>query len=291
MVIKEINTNRIASKRGFWLWVALSALVAINIAIFWQMKNFAHAGMSVLYWSAVYSLLWDRRREIVLKTDFFSCIFGVVLIVTTLVISSHIPTTKESHIHSVSPFFFSLGLALIASGFSGLKQFWRELLIIFFLGIPRVIFNLFTDISPLTAKAASFILYYMGFEVSRDGVYISLPQGTVKVYEGCSGIESVTYVLGLSVICLVMFPIKKRYTYFVPVVAILIGFFVNALRVALMAILVAYGNREAFVYWHEGDGSLIFGMIAVGLFGGFYWLLLSGKDRKNSSFTPDDSFF
>lgn len=283
--------RRLASQRGFWLWVALSALVAVNIAIFWQMKNIAHAGMSWLYWLAVYSLLWDRRKGIVLKTDLFSCLVGIALIIPTLFIHSHIPLTKESHIHSVSPFFFSLGLALIASGFSGLRQFWRELLIIFFLGIPRVILNLFTDISPLTAAAASFILYYLGFEVSRDGVYINLPQGTVKVYQGCSGIESVTYLLGLSVICLVMFPIQKRYTYLVPVVAILIGFLVNAFRVALMAILVSYGNREAFVYWHEGDGSLIFGMIAVALFGGFYWLLLTQQDKKHSFFSSDDSFF
>lgn len=298
MEINGIKLDELTKNKGFWLWVALSALVAINLTIFTKMNNIAHAGMSGLYWLAVYSLLWDRRQELTLKSKLLPCIIGGVLIAWTLFVSRSIPTEKENNLLSIVPFVFSCGLALIASGFNGFKQFRGELLIIFFLGVPRVILNTFTDISPLTAKVSSFILHYMGFQVFLDGVFIHLPEGSVKVYEGCSGIESVTYVLGLSVICLIMFPIVKKLSYIVPLIAILIGFFINAFRVVLMAILVGIGEKEAFLYWHEGDGSLIFGMIAVSVFAGFYWLLMNYSDNlqqnvktNNSKIGTLDSFF
>jgi len=43
-----------------------------------------------------------------------------------------------------------------------------------------------------------------------------------------------------------------------PIVAVLVAFVVNGVRVALMAILVAYSSQEAFEYWHTGTGSEIF---------------------------------
>jgi exosortase/archaeosortase family protein len=52
---------------------------------------------------------------------------------------------------------------------------------------------------------------------------------------------------------------------------VLLGFIVNGIRVALMAILVASSNKSAFTYWHGGDGSLIFAIISMVLFGIFCW--------------------
>jgi cyanoexosortase A len=291
MNIKKIEATELIKNYGFWMWVLLSALVVINITIFFKMDNVAHAGMSGLFWLAIYSLLWDKRHELKFKSDLFPTLLGILLIGWTLFISKSIPTEKEDNLLSIAPFIFSLGVSLIASGFLGLKQFKPELLIIFFLGIPRVILQTFSDISPLTAKISSFFLHYLGFQVFLDGIFIHLPKGTVKVYEGCSGIESVTYVLGLSVICLIMFPIPKKLQILVPFIAILTGFFVNVIRVVLMSILVDMGEKKAFLYWHEGEGSLVFGMIAVIIFGGFYWLLMNQGDKNSIPSYKEDNFF
>ncbi len=266
---------------SFWLVAIAAGLVAINLTLFLKMGNVAHAGMSSLFWLAIASMLWDKRHELKLESSLLPSLLGALLIAWVLFISRSIPAEKENHLLSIAPFVFTFGLSLIASGFQGLKQFQGELMIVFFLGVPRVLLQLLLDISPLTAKVSSFILHYLGFKVILEGVYIYLPQGSVKVYEGCSGIESITYVLGLSIICLIMFPIKKSERLLVPLVAVAIGFFVNAFRVVLMAILVNMNQKEAFIYWHEGDGSLIFGMIAVMIFGLFYWLLLSRTDDKS----------
>lgn len=288
---EKINPQVLIKSYGFWMWVILSALVIINLTIFWKMDDIAHAGMSGLFWLAVYSLLWDRRQELKFKSELWATLLGVLLIGWTLFVSRSIPTGKENSLLSIAPFIFSVGVSLIASGFFGLKQFKGELLIIFFLGIPRVILQFLLDISPLTAKVSSFFLHYLGFQVFLDGVFIHLPEGTVKVYEGCSGIESVTYVLGLSVICLIMFPIAKKFQIFVPFIAIFVGFMVNTVRVVLMSILVDMGENKAFLYWHEGDGSLVFGLIAVMIFGGFYWLLMNQSERNYVASYKKDNFF
>ena len=56
--------------------------------------------------------------------------------------------------------------------------------------------------------------------------------------------------------------------------AIIIGFTINGVRVALMAILVSSYNQEAFKYWHIGNGSLIFSTITVLTFGLYSHFLL-----------------
>lgn len=276
----NLSPQKLFKTSHFWLAVIFSGLVAINLTLFYKMDNIAHAGMSALFWLGIYSLLWDRRNELKLESSLLPSLLGFILVAWVLFISRTIPTEKENHLLSIAPFVFGVGLSLIASGFQGLKQFKGELIILFFLGVPRVLLWLLLDLSPFTAKVSSFILHYLGFNVLLKGIYIYLPQGSVKVYEGCSGIESVCYVLGLSVLCLVMFPIQKKFQYYVPFVAIIIGFLVNAFRVVLMAILINMNNQEGFIYWHEGEGSLIFGMIAVITFATFYWFLMGKTETK-----------
>jgi exosortase/archaeosortase family protein len=67
----------------------------------------------------------------------------------------------------------------------------------------------------------------------------------------------------------------------VPLVAIISAFVVNAARVALLAVLVSLSQPEAFKYWHEGSGSVIFSMIAVFIFGLFCWFAILKDQPPN----------
>ncbi|NJK28428.1 MAG: cyanoexosortase A, partial [Coleofasciculaceae cyanobacterium SM2_3_26] len=42
-------------------------------------------------------------------------------------------------------------------------------------------------------------------------------------------------------------------------------------------------KKEAFDYWHEGDGSRFFGAIAVFMFGFFYMFLLRQEQESGES--------
>jgi len=90
-----------------------------------------------------------------------------------------------------------------------------------------------------------------------------------------------THLLGLAVLYLVMFPTDWTRKVLVPVVAVSLAFVVNGFRVALMAVLAASSNLEAFEYWHTGSGSAIFSMISVFLFGLFCLFLLRQEEPAN----------
>ncbi len=272
-------THLISKSFPFWLLGLATALVVFFLTQTWKSGDIAHLGMSVLFLLPVASLLWEKRHRLNLKSRALSKAIGALLITLALFTSTSL---TDGHFLRIFPFISGLGLSLFVSGFKRLKQYWKELLILFFLGVPSVLLSSpLTDISPVTAKFSAFLLRYSGFKVSVQGVYLLLPTGGVKVYAACSGMETITYLLGLTVVFLVMFPIKRNNTILVLIVAIILGFIINGVRVALMAVLVASSNPQAFKYWHEGDGSLIFGMIAVLLLGLFCLFLIRQEKPEN----------
>ncbi len=262
----------------FLLVAVAAALVAIYMTLLSKAGDTAHLGMSGLFWLAIGSLIWEKRHKLILESSILPSLVGILLIAIVLWQAA---VVNVGHFLRISPLISAVAVGLLASGFKGLKQYWGEFAILFFLGVPSVMASFLADISPITAKFSAFLLWYSGFEVQLRDVYVILPTGSVKVYAACSGMEAMTYVLGLSVICLVMFPIGRSKQIIAPIVAIAIGFVVNAIRVAVLAILAAHQNQAAFDYWHEGEGSLIFGMIAVGIFGLFYFFLMHLEESRN----------
>jgi cyanoexosortase A len=255
----------------FWLLGIAAGLIAIHLTLTYRTDKTNLLGNSILFWVAVSSLVWNKRQTLKLESGIFASCLGAAILALVLLKSTSLP---DGYFLLLSPLMSALGLALIASGFQGLKQYWQELTALGFLGLPQVLLSVLVDPSLLTAQFAAFTLWYSGFNVSRSGVNIHLPTGHVEVYPGCSGIESMAQLLSLAGLFLIMFPIKGFKTLFVPILAVLIAFVVNGVRVALMALLVASSKQEAFNYWHTGDGSAIFSMIAVLLFGLFCLFIL-----------------
>ncbi len=273
LLLQRITTS------PFWLLTIGSGLMAIHLTLVWRADNPNTLGTSILFWSAVASMVWQRRDDLKLESGIFASLLGFLLIVFILIRCAAIPL--GGNFFDLIPVLSGLGLGLLASGFRGLKQYWTELTALLFIGAPRLIEPWIIDISPITAKFSAFILWYSGFEARLNGVYISLPTGTVEVYPGCSGIETMIQLLGLGLLFLLIFPTNWIQKIFVPIVALCLGFVVNGFRVMLLAILVAQNNTEAFDYWHHRDGSFIFSITAVLLFGLFGWFLLQHNDRED----------
>lgn len=264
------------SNINFLLLSTTAGLITIHLTLISRVNDNSLLGNSLLFWIAVCSLIWQKRDTLNLESRVFSCFCGVLLIAVVLLKSATI--SGYDYFLRISPLISTLGVALLASGFRGLKQYWCELLILCFLVPSPGALALLIDISTLTAKFTTVLLWYTGFEVSRQGVFVTLPTGGIEVYPGCSGIESMLHLLGLSVLFLIMFPSKLHTKFIVPLTAISIAFIVNGLRVALMAILAASSSNQALEYWHKGDGSLIFSLISVGCLGLFCLFLLRQED-------------
>jgi cyanoexosortase A len=267
----------------YWLLAIAAALLALHLTLINRIENADLFATSILFWIVVGTLIWERRQDLHLDSDSFSSLIGLALLGFVLVRSIN-PGGANAFL-KVFPFIGLLGLGLLASGTKHLRQYWKELVIFGVLALHPILEMLLqvADLSLWTAKAANIILLYLGYPVQLRGVDLILPTGQVKVYEACSGIQSVLQMLSISVLFLMMFPLPSRAKQILCVVgAVLLGFVVNAFRVALMAILNAAKNKAGFDYWHTGNGSLIFSAIAVLLFGVFCWLFFLRTQPQRS---------
>lgn len=254
----------------YWLLGIGSGLLALNLTFLLRAEDAELLATNGLLWLAIGTLLWEKRGQLHLESSLSATIVGVALIALVLVRS----VAPSGYHLQASPFISYLGLALMASGFRGIRQYWKELLILGLLLLSPLIVGLLQviDLSLLTAKAAAFMLWYTGFEVVRNGVFILLPTGRVEVYGACSGVSSVLQMIYLAVLFLLLVPLRWPQRLLCMAIAPLIGFLVNAGRVALLAILVANAHQDSFEYWHTGNGSLLFSVLAVILFGTFCWV-------------------
>lgn len=248
----------------FLLLATASNLIALNLNLSYRIGNSDFLFHSILFWVSALFLLWQKRDKLDLESDTISSVFGSVLLALVIYKSLHL--FQGDYFIRIAPLLSLFGWGLLASGIKGLKQYWPEIFLLGFLAIPwELVYVL--NISLITAKFSAFILWLLGFEVNLQGIWLILPTGSVEVYSGCSGVQMMLHLLGLSWIVLAIAKTNWPQKIWLPIAAILIGFIVNGIRVALMAVLVALSNLEGFTYWHVGNGSLIFSAISVLIFG------------------------
>lgn len=256
-------------KPNYWLLAIAAGLAGLHLTILDRSDQPNLLAISILFWLAIASLVWDKRDSLKLDSGVFSSFFGASLIALVILRSL---SPAGYHI-LISPFLSGLGLCLMASGVKRLYNYWKELLILgllllypIFVGILKAV-----DLPIITAKFAASTLWITGFEAYREGLFIILPTGRVEVYEACSGVEAIILMLYVAILFLLMIPISKVQSFICIILASLLGFIINGIRVGLLAILVAYNHEQAFQYWHGGDGGFVFSMISVFLFGIFCW--------------------
>ncbi|OUL21067.1 cyanoexosortase A [Nostoc sp. 106C] len=279
MNITDLISPKLFKNEPLWLLSITAGLEAICLTLVWKAHDIGHLGMSILFLFATGSLLWDKRHTLRFESDVFSSIVGLLLIIWVLWQSA---TQNLEHTLRLLSFTSAFGVSLLASGFKGLKQYWEELIILFFLGVPSVLADLLIDISPLSAKFATFLLWYSGFDVTNVGVNIYLPTGSIKVAYSCSGIDTINYILGISIIAMVMFPIAKIKRFFVPIFAIILGFVINGVRIAMLAVMEGT-NKAAFDSWHGGQASYSYGVLGILIFGLVYMLLLKQEEQQTQN--------
>ncbi len=250
------------SSPAFLLIVLGVAVIAIHLTLMFKTGSSDRQITSTLFWLTAAYLIWERQDKLEFQTGLVASVFGALLLAMLLLKSTGY--CEDSFLIGY-PFLAGIALALIASGFRGLRIYWRELVLLFFSGIPEVLLSKLTDPAPLTAQFASSMLWYSGYAVTQRGIYLDLPGGSIEVYSGCSGVVAMTQLLGMSVLFLMLLPLPWKWfqKLILPVAAIAIGFLVNAMRVSLMAILVAQKQMKAFEYWHDGSGSLVFSVIGT----------------------------
>lgn len=275
-----MNILKFVKDSKFLLLSIAAGLVTLQFHLIIRSEKTDELGTFILFLVAIYYLIEKKCYTLNFQSDIFSSLVGASAIGVVLLKSLHL--TASDPFFRISPFILFLGLALLASGVQGLKQYRQELLLLSFLATPRYWLSLSTNLHILTAQFTSFTLNCLGFNAFRQDKFVTLPTGAIEVNYGCSGINIILQLMGISLIFLVLFPTKKIHKILLPVGAILLAFFLNGIRVVLMAILVASSQKEAFVYWHEGNGSLVFSLLAVVIFSLSCSFLFQQSANENS---------
>ena len=267
----ELDWTKSLQKIEYWLVALSCGLVVLHLTLIDKSQNENLFSTATLTWLTIGSLLWDRRKKLILESDTASTFVGMVLVVLTII--RNLSTTDSSL--RLFPLIAGVGIILIASGFKSLKSYGKEIILLgllLFLRLVTIALNAF-DLPLLTAKVSAFMLWFVGFDVVRQGVVIALPTGRVEVYGACSGVESIVLMLCIAILFFFLISISHWQKVICIAIAVVLGFMVNAFRVALLAFLVDIQQPKAFEYWHSDDGSLSFAIVSVFMFGIFCWLV------------------
>ena len=267
--LKQLDWPSLLRMPRTWLIALGIAIAGLHLTILDQSHRPNLMSVSILMWMAIASLLWDKRENLLLKANLFCTAFGATLILLVVLRSA----SPAGYHLTVSPLISGIGLVLMTAGVQGFRFYWKELFILSLLALYQLFDSILyaIDLPTLTTKFSNLTLLLMGFNAYRDGVVIALPTGSVEVYGACSGVESIILMFYVACLFFLLIPISHLQKLVCLIVAMLLGFITNGLRVSLMAWLVAYANEEAFDYWHGDDGSLVFAIVSVGLFGLFCW--------------------
>lgn len=118
------------------------------------------------------------------------------------------------------------------------------------------------DPSPNSASAAAGLLQVLQFPVERVGTQLSLPTGSVEVVSGCNGLKLMCRLLKATAVYLLLFPMPMLPGIGLALFSVVLGFWVNAFRIALLAAL--FGSK-AFDYWHSSQLFSLFSLVLLGL--------------------------
>lgn len=279
----------------FWL------LAFITLSVFTLLFHLGLLTFQIeafILWFAAGVLIKRNYHTIHLESGPVATACGLILLGWSLLrtLTMHIQYGEDDLLTPLAPTFAILGLALIAIGFPGLQQRWKEVLCLAFSWIP-VIFV--PGIMALDAKISHYFLWYLGFDVTREGLKIIFREGeltakVIEIYYACSSIGLLLVLLKLTIALCIIYnvPRQKQITLFS--LATFIAFGLNTIRVALLGVLVDQENQVAFDYWHGNSGGQIFSNVAILVFGlVFYWLWIriqSQQSNKNVKISNQELF-
>lgn len=273
--LSQPNFSSLVKIPLFWQGLSVVGFAGFALLLTSRMTSYVSVAQTdLIFWCAVLWLLWQKRDPEPEGGERLATVVGLGLMGWVLQRSVFLFWFESLPLRGLILAGF-VGWLILAFGFRGLSRHWSALVAVAFMVAPLegiLFLDRYVPFTKLTAAIASFLLHYIGFTVERQDVILSLPTGSVKVLYFCTGGPLITIMLRLAVLFLLVFPLRWRQRLMTVMVTFGIGSLLGIVRVALLAVVVHDG--ESFEFWHGGEGSAIFSMAAMFMFGGYcYWLL------------------
>lgn len=272
------------------LWLLLAAIMALqNLFVFTNSEITGNAITALIVWGGSLICMEDLIDTLRPRPSSWSLPLGICLILYTLYRTSQV-LTSDSILYFLPP-IAGLGLVLLVT--PNLRSFKDSLIVLLFLPLFVVIQIIFAryvsaDLSLLTAKLVVLWLSVLGIQpvlLKENTVFVN--GGAVQVMHECNGFEMIMQMLITASIFLLAFPLRSRLGRFsIFILAPLIGFFTNSMRITLLAVFTSLNSHNGqllFDFFHEQAGSLIFSGLSVFILG---WLYLNFLDRELPPISP-----
>ncbi len=175
-----------------------------------------------------------------------------------------------------------VGICLWLKGFDGLKLHLFPLILVA-LATPNSIPYLLTPYTLLLqqfiASVAGFILMQLGFNVSVDGIYVSVDERLVEVAPYCAGLKMLFSSIYVSLMLLYWTGNlgDRQKTVLLLTSAVIVSIIANIFRNATLAYFHGTDQEAMFDWLHEGWGGDVYSTIMLGII----FLILKFLDKWN----------
>ena len=126
-----------------------------------------------------------------------------------------------------------------------------------------------------TAFLSSITLdIFWGANTISENNYYIFKSHKIIIHGGCAGFPQIAMVLQSLAIFWMCCPIKsKNYLLLAVVISTIITFLLNTIRISLLGLVIENYGENAFEFWHNGIGSLIFSLIGMAITSWIYYFL------------------
>ncbi|MFN6224152.1 MAG: cyanoexosortase A system-associated protein [Dolichospermum sp.] len=267
----------------FLLLFIFGLISAINLTLYWRVEqNFNQWFLELTLYGSILWHLYQKRYDLTLVSLFPANFIGCCLIIIPY-LNANFSIQEISIFWYFLPLITSVGFALLASGFQGIKQFRRYLVITAIFPLVEILVKLLgilIKITVISAKFTSFLLWYLGFDSSTQGTLVYVNNGIIDVLSECTAIPLLILLLKVSFLLIILFPSFLKNIYLPFILSVVISGVFSVIRLAIIALVVT--DKPAFNYWHGSQGGDIFALLSFLLFG-IIILLLSPNHQIPSS--------
>ncbi len=199
---------------------------------------------------------------------------GVTLLVAMLWRGQRM--VSSDFVSSLLPLLSGMALALLATPVGKLRSYLPSLSVLALLPVMRAV-DWLTPLGPLsvaTAWLTKYILNVCGYTAAQVENKVTMPGGGVDVADACAGLSIILQLLLVAVIFALAFPMRHRWQNgLMIVVAPLLAFVVNGMRITLLALINVSDLPHRnwwFDFFHKNLGSMVFSGIGMQIFVWFY---------------------
>lgn len=284
----QLKVHR-GNRRSLWLLIAALLFCRTTLQISWASLSPNVQVLNLMIWFGVVISLEDQLPCLWPRPSRLSLLCGGILLVAVLVRGSFITSIHDRFTLVFLPLQV-LALALLNQSGKRLRLFIVPMLISILFPLGQRLLHLADHLQGITAFLSWLILMALGFNPLIRGNEVILETGAVSITGYCTGVDQLMICLVVAIIFLLVFPLRLvEHRIIALLVATLSALLVNAIRIAILALLVSVperGGMSAFDFLHDSYGGLVFSLIAVGILGWIYTMLV---DREIELFLTNET--